>query len=66
VAGRRPWAETYGQFQTQWNRIYDPRVFQSVYMSPAERQATLKGMTAAEQTQVQGDYKRAHSLGWVR
>jgi hypothetical protein len=63
-AGHGP--ESLGQFQAQWNRIYDPRVFQSAYMSPEERQSMLKGMTASEQTQFKAAFKRAHSLGWVR
>lgn len=63
-AGNGP--ETYGKFQSQWNSIYDPRVFQSQYMDPGERQTMLKGMTAAEQAKFKADYKRAVQLGWVK
>lgn len=63
-AGHGP--ETYGQFLGQWNKIYDPRVFQSQYMTGAERQTMLKGMTSAEATRFKADYKRAVKLGWVQ
>lgn len=58
-------AETYSKFLNQWNRVYDPRVFQSVYQTPEARRAALKGMSAAEQKQFQTDYKRAVGLGWI-
>jgi len=62
-AGHGP--ETYGKFLNQWNRVYDPRVFQSVYQTPEARQTMLKGMTEAEKKQFATDYKRAVALGWI-
>lgn len=63
-AGHGP--DTYGKFLNQWNRIYDPRVFQAAYMSPDSRQSMLKGMTQTEQAQFQSAYKRSVGLGWVK
>lgn len=59
-------AESYGKFLNRWNRIYDPRVFQSQYMTPQERQNMLKGMTAKEQQQFQTRYQFAHDEGWLQ
>jgi hypothetical protein len=58
--------ETYSTFLNQWGKIYDPRVFQAQYMTPAARQTMLKGMTKAEQDNFQTAYKRAASLGWIQ
>jgi hypothetical protein len=63
-AGHGP--ESLGQFQAQWNKIYDPRVFQSQYMSPTQKAEMLKGMSQAEQDQFKAAYKRAHGLGWIQ
>lgn len=57
--------ETYGQFSTQFNKTYDPRVFQSTYMSTRQRQEMLKGMTGAEQTQFRKSYNQAVDNGWI-
>lgn len=63
-AGHGP--ESLGQFQAQWNRIYDPRVFQSAYMTPAARQSMLNGMTKDERSAFEANAKRAHGLGWAQ
>lgn len=63
ASGKGP--ESYGQFTTQFNQIYDPRVFQSVYMGPEERAAMLKGMTEAEVKKFRGAYANAVKFGWI-
>lgn len=62
-AGHGP--ETYDRFLNQWNKIYDPRVFQSQYMGAAGRKTMLDGMSSAEQKQFEKSYKTAVGLGWV-
>lgn len=58
--------ESYGQFSTQFNQLYDPRVFQAQYMTPEERQGMLRGMTKAEQTGFARKLSDAKKLGWVQ
>lgn len=62
-AGNGP--ETYGRFVNQWNKIYDPRVFQSQYMTPESRKTMLNGMSKAERKKFEASYKQAVGLGWV-
>lgn len=56
---------TFGRFQAQFNKIYDPRVFQSQYMSPDQRASMLKAMSPAEKTAFEARFKDAVKLGWV-
>lgn len=63
-AGNGP--ESYGQFLSQWNQVYDPRVFQSQYLSPPERQQLLKGMTRTEQARFARSLEVAQSAGWLQ
>jgi hypothetical protein len=61
-------AGTYGQFVTQFNKTFDPRVFQSVYAGPPgspERQLVLKGMSKEEQVKFRADYNAAVDKGWI-
>jgi hypothetical protein len=54
---------TYGQFVTQFNQGFDPRIFQSAYMTPAQRADILKGMTDAEKTAFRMKYNSAVARG---
>lgn len=56
---------TAGQFQTQWNEIYNPRVFQSQYMSDAQRQNMLRSMSPKERDRFQKDWITAKKAGWI-
>lgn len=58
--------QSFGNFQAQFNKIYDPRVFQAQYLSPQQRATMLKGMAPAEQTKFKAEYKKAVQLGWVQ
>jgi hypothetical protein len=58
-------AETYGQFQTQFNKLYDPRVFQAQYMTDKQRQLMLSGMTKDERTKFQNAFTFAQKAGWM-
>lgn len=56
----------YGKFSTEFNRTYDPRVFQSQYMSGSERQKMLKGMSKNEVEQFKEAYQKAGEEGWIK
>jgi len=57
--------QDYGAFSQHFNKLYDPRVFQSVYMSPDQRQDLLKGLDKSEKAQFQQSYNYAVSKGWI-
>lgn len=63
-AGNGP--ESYGKFQTQFNSIYNPRVFQSAYMSQGQKTTMLKNMTPAERKQFEKDWTLAKKAGWIQ
>lgn len=62
-AGHGP--ETYAKFTGQFNKQYDPRVFQSQYMEPEQRQEMLKGMNKNEQTAFRKAYNTAVQKQWI-
>lgn len=64
AAGKGP--ETYGQFSTQFNRIYDPRVFQAQYMDKADRATMIKNMTPAEKKAYDDHVRIAVQAGWIK
>ncbi len=58
--------QSYGQFSAQFNKSYDPRVFQSQYLTPDDRKKMLSGMTKQEQKGFLNSYRTALSNGWVQ
>lgn len=58
-------SQSYGQFQTQFNKEYDPRVFQAQYLDAGGKQDLLKGMTKSEQTSFRSAYNAAVENGWI-
>ncbi len=58
--------QSYGQFSVQFNKSYDPRVFQSQYLTPDDRKKMLSGMTKQEQKGFLNSYRTALSNGWVQ
>lgn len=57
--------ESYQQFTADFMDHFDPRVFQSVYMSPAERQSMFKAMTEPERQTFGTMLREAIDKGWV-
>jgi hypothetical protein len=55
----------YGKFSTEFNRQYDPRVFQAQYMSRQQRNELLNGMSKTEQAQFKRSYQSAVEKGWI-
>lgn len=58
-------ASSYGEFSSKFNKSYDPRVFQSVYMSPDQVKDMVRGMTPAEHKAFEQNYKAAYDRGWI-
>lgn len=58
--------ESYGRFSTEFNKSYDPRVFQSQYLSADDRKKMLSGMTKQEQKGFLNSYRTALNNGWVQ
>lgn len=63
-AGNSP--GSYGKFQTQFNAIYNPRVFQSQFMTDKQKQTMLGNMTPAERKAFQKDWTTAKAAGWIK
>lgn len=59
-------AESYGSFSTEFNKSYDPRVFQSQYLTPEDNKKMISGMAKPEQKQFLNAYRTALSQGWVK
>lgn len=57
--------QSYGQFSTQFNKEYDPRVFQSVYLAPQDRSKMIAGMSKSEKDQFKQSYNLAVQKGWI-
>ncbi len=64
AAGKTP--DTYGQFSAQFNRIYDPRVFQGIYMDPKDRAAMIQNMTPEQKKAYDQHVRTAVQAGWIK
>lgn len=58
--------QSYGKFSTEFNKSYDPRVFQSQYLTPEDNKKMISGMAKPEQKQFLNAYRTALSQGWVK
>lgn len=58
--------QSYGQFSTEFNKTYDPRVFQTQYLTPDDNKKMLSGMTKAEQKAFYNSYRTALENQWVK
>lgn len=58
--------DSYGQFSTQFNKTFNPRVFQFPYMNTQERGEMLKSMTPSERGQVLDAVRQAEKNGWIK
>jgi hypothetical protein len=64
AAGKTP--DSYGQFSAQFNRIYDPRVFQGVYMDRKDRAAMIQNMTPEQRKAYNEHVRTAIEAGWIK
>lgn len=58
--------ESFGDFMDGWNRYYDPRVFQSQHMSPAETRDMRNKMNAKEREHYDLNLAVAKKAGWIK
>jgi hypothetical protein len=58
--------QSYGQFSVQFNKSYDPRVFQSQYLTQDDNKKMLSGMTKQEQKSFLNSYRTSLANGWVK
>lgn len=63
-AGNGP--QSYGKFSTEFNKSYNPRVFQSQYLTTDERKKMILGMSKEAQKTFLNDYRTALTNGWVK
>lgn len=57
--------EDYFSWSRDFNKNFDPRVFQTVYLTPEERQAMLKGLKPSEIARFKERYNFAVENGWI-
>lgn len=57
--------QSYPQFTTDFNKAYDPRVFQLQHMAPEDQRKTIRDMNETELTKFKKSYKTAIERGWV-
>lgn len=57
--------EKFNQFSQEFNKNFNPRVFQSVYLTPEQRADMVKEMTKPQQERFVKDYNHAMEQGWV-
>ncbi len=57
---------SYGQFSTQFNKTYDPRVFQSQYLDDADKKKLIAGMSQQEKNQLHTAFVTAKQNGWIQ
>lgn len=57
--------DAYPGWSLQFNRQYDPRVFQATYLSPENKAQMLKGMSKSDQAMFRERYNYAVDQGWI-
>lgn len=58
--------ESYGQFSTAFNKVYDPRVFQFQYMKPDQRKEVLDSMSKGERNKFMQSTQFALQNNWIQ
>lgn len=62
---RKNGPSNYGAFQQEFNKTYNPRVYQAQYMTPDQINDMRKNMSAADQAQFLRDYKTLKEKGYI-
>ncbi len=57
---------TYGQFVTAFQKNFDPRVFQSQYLDPADKKKMISGLSQQEKNQLHTAFVTAKQNGWIQ
>jgi hypothetical protein len=63
-SGRGP--ETYNQFSNEFNKGFDPRIFQAIHMSAESRRQMMNTMSQNEREDFNRNFRTAVDKGWVR
>ena len=58
--------QTYGQFSNDFNKNFDPRIFQAQYMTGDEKKQMLSGMTTSEVDALKQKTRHAINEGWIK
>jgi hypothetical protein len=59
-------AGSYGKFQTEWSKAYDPQVFMIPYQSKEEAAKMVNSMTPQERKVFQNKFNFAVKNGWIQ
>jgi len=59
-------AGSYGKFQTEWGKAYDPQVFMIPYQSKEEAAKMVNAMTPQERKIFQNKFNFAVKNGWIQ
>lgn len=59
-------AGSYDRFSSDFNRDFDPRVFQVLNMAPAQKEEFRKSLTTSQEEVFRRNYTKAVQKGWVR
>ena len=65
-AKANPGPNAQAEFTTLYNKAYDPRVYQVMSMPPAQRAATIQGMSAADRATLRQRYNTLHGMGAIQ
>ncbi len=57
---------TYGQFVTDFQKHFDPRVFQSQYLGDADKKKMISGMSQKEKNDLHSAFVFAKQNGWIQ
>ncbi len=58
--------QSYGTFSAQFNKSYDPRVFQSQYLSADDKKKMVSGLTQPEKNKLFQAFTVAKQNGWIQ
>lgn len=59
-------ASSYDRFSTDFNKTFDPRVFQAMHMDPKERASMFKTLSEADKKRFVEALAEADRQGWVK
>ncbi len=57
---------TFGQFVTDFQKHFDPRVFQSQYLGDADKKKMISGMSQKEKNDLHSAFVFAKQNGWIQ
>jgi len=57
--------QDYGKFSTEFNRHFDPRLFQFQYLTKDEQQKLIAGMSSAQKNKLHQDALYSKQQGWI-